>query len=85
MNRKRDIKTCQIKRWKDRLNADRSIMKKGINYDRVYSTVAVWTSIRIILILLELEGWNTMQLDYFQDFPHSTIDKDLYLKVPSGF
>ena len=52
INRNRDIKTLQIKKWKDILNVESSIMKKGIHYDKVYSPVAGWPSIRIILILV---------------------------------
>ena len=48
-------------------------MKKGINYDKVYSPVAGWPSIRIVLILVELEGWKTMQVDYVQEFPQAPI------------
>ena len=85
MRRKREIKTLQIKKWKSRLNMNSSRMKKGIQYEKLYSPVAGWTSIRILLILVALEGFTTMQVDYVQAFPHAPIDKDLYLKVPSGF
>ena len=60
-------------------------MKKGLHYDKVYSPVADWYSIRILLIIVALEGWKTIQVDYVQAFPQWTIEKDLYRKVPSGF
>ena len=59
-----DINTRQSKRWKYILNVDVSITKKWIQYDKVYSTVAGWPTIRILLILVALEVWNTMQVDY---------------------
>ena len=62
MKRKRDIKTRKIKRCKSRLNVDGSRMKKGMHYENVYSLVTGWPSIRIILILVALEVWNTMQV-----------------------
>ena len=55
MKRKRNTKTLQIKNWKSRLNVDGSRMKKGIYYDKVYSPVAGWPSIRILLILVAIE------------------------------
>ena len=56
-----------------------------IQYEKVYSPVAGWSSIRIPLILVALEGWKTTQLDYAQAFPQAPIGKELYLKVTSGF
>jgi hypothetical protein len=32
MKRKRDIRTCQVKKWKARLNVDGSHMQKGVHY-----------------------------------------------------
>ena len=63
MKRKRDTKIYQIKKWKARLNVYGSRMNKGIQYDKVNSLVAGWPSIRILLILLSIEGCNTMQVD----------------------
>ena len=39
----------------------------------------------ILLILVELEGWKTIQVDYVQYFTHAPIDKYLYIKVSTGF
>ena len=60
-------------------------MKKGVYYDKVFSTLAGWYSIRILLILVSLEVWMTIQVYYVQSFTHAPIDKDLYLNVPAGF
>ena len=60
-------------------------MNKGIHYEKVYSPVAGWPSIRIILIIVALEVWKTMQVDYVQAFPQALIEKYLYLKVLEGF
>ena len=67
--RKRNIKTRQIKKKKSTLNADGSIMKKGIHYTKMYSTEAGCYLIRILIILVALEGCKTMQVDYVQTFP----------------
>ena len=85
MKRNRNIKTLQIKRWKSRLNVDGSRMKKEIQYYKVYSQVEGCPSIRIILILVALEVWKTIQVDWVQAFSQAPIDKYLYLKVSSGF
>ena len=59
MKRKRHIKTRKIKRWKARLTVDRSRMTKGIHYDKVYASVASWTSIHLLLTMIVLHNWNT--------------------------
>ena len=60
-------------------------MKKGIHYGKLYSQVAGWPSIGIILILVALEGWKTMQVGYVQEFPQATIENYLYQKLTEGF
>ena len=85
IDRKRETKIRQIKKCKVRRNVDVSIMKTGINYDRVYSPVLGLISIRILFILVVLEGWKTIQVDYVQAFSQVPIEKDLYLKVPAGY
>ena len=75
MKRNRDIKTRQIKKWKARLNVDDSIMKKGTHYDKVYSLVAGWTYIRILMILLALEGWKTMTVYTFKNFHRQPLER----------
>ena len=73
MKRNRDINTRKIKTCKSRLYVDGSRTKKGIHHDKVYSPVVGWTYTRILLILVELEGWKTMQVDYVQVFTQTPI------------
>ena len=84
MNGERDIKTHQIKKCKAR-KMDFSIMNKVRHYSKLYSPVLVCSSVRILLILVALDVWNTMQVDYAQTFPRLLIEKDLYLNIPKGF
>ena len=85
MNRKRDINTHQIKKWKVRLNVGVSRIKKGVHYAKFYSPVVGWSYIRILLISVTLEGWKNILVEYVQAFPQAPIEKDLYIKVPAGF
>ena len=57
----------------------------GIHYDKVYSAVAGWSSIRIILIPVAQEVFKTTKLEYVQAFPQAPIEKEFYLKLPVGF
>jgi hypothetical protein len=56
MKRKRDIKTREIKKWKARLNVDRSHMQKGKHYWETYAPAASWQSIRLLLTMSALHN-----------------------------
>ena len=60
-------------------------MKRGQHFDKVYDPVASWGTIRLLMVLVALNNWSTKQIDYVQAFPQAPVEKDLYLKVPTGF
>ena len=84
MRRKRDIITGAIRKYKARLNIDGSRMKKGRDYDLTYAPVATWNAIRLVLTMVMLKGWHTVQLDYVAAFPQAPIERDLYMEIPKG-
>ena len=47
---KRDIQTCEIKKYKARLAFDGSRMREGEDYDKTYAQVASWISIYLLVI-----------------------------------
>ena len=85
LRRKRDIRTGVIKKYKARCNIDGSRMRHGEHYDQTYAPVAGWPSIRLLLALVLLFNWRTVQLDYVLAYPHAPADRDLYMKLPKGF
>ena len=85
MRRKRDIKTRTVKKYKARLNIDGSRMRKGVHYDQTYAPVVSWNSIRLLLVLVAIHGWNTRQIDYVLAFPQAPVEKEIYMRVPKGF
>ena len=60
-------------------------MKQGLHYDLTYAPVASWSSIRLLLILVAVEGWHTQQIDYVIAFPQAPVEKEIYMKIPKGF
>ena len=85
MRRKRGIITRKIKKYKARLNVDGSRMKRVLHYDKVYSPVSSYSSIRLLLTMILIHRWHTKLIDYVQAFPQAPVGKYLYLKVPAGF
>jgi hypothetical protein len=87
MKRKRDIRTRQIKKYKAHLNLDGSRMEAGKHYDEnmTYSPVASWNSIRLHLAMVAHHNWHTKQIYFVLAFPQAPVDRDTYMKIPSGF
>jgi hypothetical protein len=85
LRRKRDIRTGKIKKYKARCNIDGSQMKYGEHYQETYAPVAGWTSIRLLLALVLLFQWKTVQLDYVLAFPQAPVERELYMELPKGF
>ena len=58
--------------------------RKGSNYEETYSPVAMWTSIRTLLVLSILNKWHTRQVDFVLAFPQAPIEYKLFMKLPAG-
>ena len=84
MKRKRDIRTGQITKYKARLNIDGLRMVKGRDYDLMYAPVATWNAIRLVLTMVLLNQWHTVQLDYVLAFIQAPINRELYMRIPTG-
>jgi hypothetical protein len=85
LRRKRDVRTGAIKKYKARCNIDGSRMIPGEHYDLTYAPVAGWTSVRLLLALVLLNNWYTVQLDYVLAYPQAPVERDLYMLLPKGF
>ena len=84
MKRKRHIKTREIYKWKARLNIDgsRSVYKR--DYEQTYSPVVGWGIIRLLLVLILVHKWHSVQLDYVLAFTQAPADRELYMEIPKG-
>ena len=84
MKRKRHIKTWEIYKWKARLNIDgsRSVYKR--DYEQTYSPVVGWGVIRLLLVLILVHKWHSVQLDYVLAFTQAPADRELYMEIPKG-
>jgi Reverse transcriptase (RNA-dependent DNA polymerase) len=84
MRRKRDLRTGEIIKWKSRLNVDGSKQIQGQDYEQTYSPVAMWPTVRIVVIIPVLRGWKIKQLDFVQAYPQAVVEQDLYIEIPKG-
>ena len=85
MKRKRHIKTRMTYKWKARLNTDGSRMFHKRYYDQRYAPIASWNIIQLLLILVLVHSWHTIQLYYVLACTQDPVDQNLYMKILKGF
>jgi hypothetical protein len=56
-----------------------------MNHRQAYAPVAGWTSVRLLLALVLLNNWYTVQLDYVLAYPQAPVERDLHMLLPKGF
>ena len=59
-------------------------MVQDWDYDQTYALVASWGVIRLILVVAQLQGWHSTQLDYVMVFPQAPVEQEMYMKNPKG-
>ena len=57
-------------------------MKKGSHYWETYVPVVSWQLICLLLTILDLHNWNTLQLGFALVFPQSPVENYLYMDIP---
>ena len=77
MKRNHHIKTREVYKWKSRLNVDCSRMVHKRDYNQTYAPVASWNIIRLLLILVLVHSWHTIQLDYVLAFTQAPVNRNL--------
>ena len=85
MQRKRQIESQEIYKWKARLNIHGGQQIHGINYWDTYTPVITWPVICFFFILSIIEHWKTQQLDFIMAFPQAPIQTLLYMNIPKGY
>ena len=58
---------------------------QGIDYDKTFSPVARFESLRLLLALATLNDWEIHQMDVKSAFLNGTLDKEIYMEQPQGF
>jgi len=61
------------------------LQKEGIDYDETFTPVSRYTSIRAIISLTSIMGWNLHQIDVKTKFLNGVIKNEVYIEEPDGF
>jgi histone deacetylase 1/2 len=74
-----------IARHKARLVAKGYAQQPGIDFTEIYAPVVKFTTIRTMLALAALKGYNVTQMDVTTAYLHADVETELYMKQPEGF
>ena len=85
MNRKRDIVTRKVYKWKARLNVHGDQKEYGVNYLETYSPVFTWFLLKTLLTLAVINKCPPRQVDFIQLYAQAPIEYDLFMELPKGF
>ena len=58
---------------------------QGIDYNKTFSRVARFESLRLLLALAVFNDWEIHQMDIKSVFLNSTLDEEIYMEQPQGF
>ena len=59
--------------------------RKGIDYEEVYAPVVRFETIRLLIALEALKGWQIHHLDVKSAFLNGEINEVIHVKQPEGF
>ena len=75
----------ELLKHKARLCVHGGMQTKGVDYWHTYAPVVNWSTVRLVLLLTELAGWHSRQIDYILAFSQAPIDTTVYCHLPAGF
>ena len=75
----------EIERYKERLVAKGYSQKTGIDYDKVFSSVARLKTIRLIIFLVAHHKWRIHLMDMKSAFLNGVLKEEVYIEKPLGY
>ena len=84
MQRKRNIVTNEITKYKARLNVHGEKQTSGENYFDPYAPVVTWFAIRLLIICATVLNWQLCQVEFIMAYAQAPIECDMYLQLPDG-
>jgi hypothetical protein len=74
-----------IEKYKARFVARVFSQKEEIDYDKTFTPVARYSSIRTIISLASVLGWKLHQMDVKTTFFNGQVEEEVYIEQPEGF
>ena len=61
------------------------MQQEGIDFNNTLAPVVNWSTVGLIIMMAEMAGWESRQIDYFLALSRSPIGSDVYLYLPEVF
>ena len=75
----------EVDKCKARLVAKGYAQQQGIDYTKVFSPVARWDTIRMVIASTTQNGWSVYQLDVKSVFLHGELNEAVFIEQPQGY
>ena len=67
---------------KYRLRVHGDMQQEGIDLHNTFAPVVNWSTVRLLVMMAEMDGWESIQIDYFLALSQSPIGSDFYIHLP---
>ncbi|KAG7370589.1 reverse transcriptase RNA-dependent DNA polymerase [Nitzschia inconspicua] len=74
-----------VRKYKARFCAGGHRQIEGVDFFETFAPVVNWTTVRLLLILSQVLGLSSRQVDYTAAFIHAPIHDVVYVRMPRGF
>ena len=59
--------------------------QEGVDFTETFSPVAKLNSVKLMLALAAVKGWEHTQIEVSNAFLHIELDEEIYMSLPQGY
>ena len=56
-----------------------------IDFHNTFAPILNWSTVRLIIMMAEIAGWESRKIDYVLAFSQAQIDSDAYINLPENW